>query len=511
MLPNEWERVLKNLSRQFVEGESQIGKILALSYEDLPYHLKSCFLYIGVYPEDYEFFAKELNRLWGAEGFVQTLEEATEDCLVELIQRSLIQIVKRSSIGGVKSCQIHDLLRDLSISKAKEEKFLDGDTNSLSPCKARRLNMHHGISKYTSLNQSTPCLRSILCFTLDTEKVENNQLKLLCGRFHFRRVLHLHKIEVEEFPNEIGTLIHLRYLAIQGEYNLERLPSSIANLRNLQTLEVDKCDGIDVPSVIWKMQQLRHVRVQGRIISEGPKAGELSFPSNLQTLKYIEAGDWIEDCLGKLINLKKLGISTLELSGHVKELLDSIPKLDHLQSLTLRGSNSRRIPFPPILNLQYLYKLNLVRGLEKLPESCEFSPNLTKFTLSESKLMQDPMTTLEKLPNFRILKLLAFSYLGREMVCSAQGFPQLDSLFMCILPNLEEWRVEEGAMQRLVHLHMSQWFQLKMFPEGLQHVTALRKLELYHMSRSFTNRLQQDMGEDWHKIQHIPSVNIFPP
>jgi len=32
----------------------QIKEILGLSYNDLPYYLKSCFLYFGIYPEDYE-------------------------------------------------------------------------------------------------------------------------------------------------------------------------------------------------------------------------------------------------------------------------------------------------------------------------------------------------------------------------------------------------------------------------------------------------------------------------
>ncbi|XP_058068379.1 probable disease resistance RPP8-like protein 2 [Magnolia sinica] len=475
---------------------------------------KSCFLHLGVYPEDHEFSASKLIQLWVAEEFVQstgpeTLEEAAEDCLVELNQRSLIQIVKGSSMGGVKSCRIHDLLRDLSISKARAENFLNGDTNSLSPCKARRLFVHHGISKYTSLNQSNPCLRSILSLSLDREEIGKNQLDLLYRRFHLLNVLHLHGIRVDEFPTEIGTLIHLRYLGLTGcVTRLRRLPSSIANLCNLQTLEVDSPNKMDIPSEIWKMQQLRHVRVPGRIKGEGPKAGELSCSSNLQTLTSIDADDWIQDCLGELINLRKLKIERIDFSIHRKRLFDSIPKLVQLQSLTLHGYRYGLIPLPLISNLLHLYKLCLRGGLARLPEFHEFSPNLTKLTLEFSCLVQDPMMTLEKLKNLRILRLLELSYLGRQMVCSSQGFPQLESLDVHNLLNLEGWRVEEGAMSSLLHLNFFCCRRLKMLPEGLEYVTTLRKLNLHDMPQCLIDRLREDGGEDLHKIHHIPSIHI---
>ncbi|XP_058114453.1 putative disease resistance protein At1g50180 isoform X2 [Magnolia sinica] len=122
----EWENIRKSLSWQFIQGEVKISHILSLSYKDLPYYLKPCFLYLGNFPEDREFRAKELIQMWAAEGFLQqrgeeTLEEVGEDCLKELIQRSMVQVAKRSSSGNIKSCHIHDLLRDLSISQAKEE------------------------------------------------------------------------------------------------------------------------------------------------------------------------------------------------------------------------------------------------------------------------------------------------------------------------------------------------------------------------------------------------------
>ena len=66
------------------------------------------------------------------------MEDIAEDYLEELIDRSLIQVAKRRLDGGVKTCRIHDLLRDLCISESAEEKLLEvhSDVN-LSPMSKR--------------------------------------------------------------------------------------------------------------------------------------------------------------------------------------------------------------------------------------------------------------------------------------------------------------------------------------------------------------------------------------
>ena len=67
-----WEKVVEGMKLQFVEGGEKCLKILALSYNDLPYYLKSCFLYFGCFREDATIFAKRLIRLWLVEGFLPT-------------------------------------------------------------------------------------------------------------------------------------------------------------------------------------------------------------------------------------------------------------------------------------------------------------------------------------------------------------------------------------------------------------------------------------------------------
>ena len=52
---SEWRKFLTSLSSELESNRhlTSINKILSLSYNDLPYHLKSCFLYFGIFPEDY--------------------------------------------------------------------------------------------------------------------------------------------------------------------------------------------------------------------------------------------------------------------------------------------------------------------------------------------------------------------------------------------------------------------------------------------------------------------------
>ncbi|WRX13062.1 NB-ARC - like 10 [Theobroma cacao] len=135
----QWEMVHRNINAHINKFQQQdhhygaVNEILALSYNELPFHLKPCFLYLGHYPEDWEISKKELIRLWIAEGFISPswenegmlMEDVAEQFLEELINRCLVQVGKRDYTGiGVKTCHIHDLLRDLCIRKAQEENFL---------------------------------------------------------------------------------------------------------------------------------------------------------------------------------------------------------------------------------------------------------------------------------------------------------------------------------------------------------------------------------------------------
>ncbi|PNY10940.1 NBS-containing resistance-like protein [Trifolium pratense] len=108
---NEWQMVSQNLNLELGRNAhlSSLTKILSLSYDDLPYYLKPCILYFGIYPEDYCINHKRLIQEWIAEGFIKksdgrrTSEQVAEEYLSELVHRSLVLVSKVGFEGKVKT------------------------------------------------------------------------------------------------------------------------------------------------------------------------------------------------------------------------------------------------------------------------------------------------------------------------------------------------------------------------------------------------------------------------
>nr|XP_009603727.2 late blight resistance protein R1-A-like [Nicotiana tomentosiformis] len=122
-----WEQLATNLGQQI---QPQSEGTINLSYENLPHHLKLCFLYFKVFLEDREIQVSKLTWLWISEGFVTTqteklLEDIAKDYLRNLIDRNLVTVAKKSSDGKIKACRIHDLLLEYRRKKAKSENFLE--------------------------------------------------------------------------------------------------------------------------------------------------------------------------------------------------------------------------------------------------------------------------------------------------------------------------------------------------------------------------------------------------
>ncbi|KAJ4977229.1 hypothetical protein NE237_002335 [Protea cynaroides] len=530
--PSVWSKVLESANWQLNQGPNQCKDILALSYINLPYYLQSCFLYFGLFPEDYEIESRKLIQLWVAEGFIQQrgdetiLEDIAEEYLEELIQRSMIQATRRLD-GGVYTCRIHDLLRDLAISEAKKDKLLEiyGKNCSTSLDRFRRLTIHSSSDGKPLISASTlHHLHSMLCFSKSLHK---KLWKGLYLKFNLLRVLDLKGAQnIQSLPKEIGGLFLLKYLNL-SETGIQRIPHSMRNLSNLQTLDVSFTELSYIPKEVWRMQQLRHlyfsysyytpgilcncvgevVHMIGESCCRPPRIDNLR---NLQTLMLI-SGSWIEGGLDKLTNLRELEIEG-NLMLHTKALTNSIAQLKKLRKLRLRDHSKEKAQAPLALGSfshhVHLYDLTLSVRIEKLPELKDFPPYLTELRLSYLGLKQDdqPMATLEKLPNLKILRLGWDSFKGEEMIFSGGGFAKLHTLELAELMNLRYLKVEQGAFPCLQVFTIDYCYYLHMLPDGLRYVTTLQELKISRMQPGFDYNVKR--GEEWEKIKHIPSVTI---
>ncbi|RVW81266.1 Disease resistance protein RPP13 [Vitis vinifera] len=531
LTPESWRKVLKTMDWHLSQGPDSCLGILALSYNDLPTYLKPCFLYCGVFPEDSEIKASKLIRLWVAEGFVQkrgkeTLEDIAEDYLYELIQRSMIQVADTRDDGRVKSCRIHDLLRDLAISEAKEEKLFEVDENidvDVPPTSVRRL--IGNIDQTNSPHLKNSNIRSLIL----NRSIDGGDEVCLHKCPKLLRVLHVDSLY--KLPGKIGELIHLKYLCLSGIKWGIFLPPSIGGLVNLQTLD-SGAEFICIPHTIWKLKQMRHLNCWGGRISSRQSMRErwveghlgVHQMTNLQTL-YLEGGDWLKDNnLGKLAHhLKQL---KLDLYSHPKlkeGSFRSIAQLTGLQKLKLLTdkfieseglSTSTPILFPGLESFSHhkcLYKLRLVGPIRKLPvETTLYPPNLMQLKLFRTRMEEDPMPILGRLPNLRILTLLRDSYKGTGMNCPHGGFLRLEFLQMRLLDNLEDLSVEEGAMPNLKTLKIEYCDQMRKFPDGLLQLKKLQRLNLYPVSQELMSGVLETQGEDWKRIRRIITSQVPP-
>ncbi|XP_022738680.1 putative disease resistance protein At1g50180 [Durio zibethinus] len=506
----EWLKVLKSAHWQLLQHPAQCLDILALSYHDLPYYLKPCFLYFGLFPEDFEISARRLILLWVAEGFVQPrgeepLEDVAEDYLVELVGRSMVQITAKKLNGRIKTVRIHDLLRELATKKAKEDRFFDiihGDVKDCFLTSPRRVSTSFGIAPKT---RNSSRIRSLFFFDHNEPGLKNlKKLKLL-------RVLDLESVQIGLLESDVGNLIHLRYLGLGGTW-LRRLPSSMCNLLNLQTLDLRSTLVDPIPVFICKLLELRHLyfNENKEMIVKPPKDISLL---NLQTLQGICIGQTssVELGLDKLTTLRHLSLFG-NLIAQEEALSRWIFKSKGLQTLKLdartRGEDIARAALPGFMDFSghiFLTKLYFGGFRQKSLGVQDFPPNLSELTLHGSFLMEDPMEKLEKLPSLRVLKLKHSAYVGKQMVCSNGGFPQLQFLKLSFLYSVETWRIEEGAMANLKELHIVEC-KMRIVPRGLWPVATLSNLKLGYLPRDFEMKVRDRKGENWYRIEHVLPV-----
>ncbi|KAF7005772.1 hypothetical protein CFC21_020873 [Triticum aestivum] len=376
---NEWHVLLESIGRGLNEDPSveEMMRILSFSYYDLPSHLKTCLLYLSLFPEDSRIMKDQLIWMWIAESFVQC--EKAETSLFEVGETYFNELVNKSLIQP-------GIVRRWSLQNARKE---DGQTRPL---------------RSESIGQAS----FVVLRVLDLDGYDGTKEDHL---------------NLQEF----GSLLHLRYLCLSGR-RLGDLPEEIGKLQFLQVLNLPR--GTRLPSTVIKLTGLLCLWINGGRFQPPDGFGNLR---SMEVLSKIKAGSVsIVQELGSMHSLRELNIQFVS-SGLVESFVKSLGKMQKIQRVEISAKCEREVSmdlleehWAPPASLREFIMLKGIR-LSRLPAWNPYHlPQLSKLKISAGDVGQEDLGFLGGLPALRILWLLSDNQ--RPLLFSAEGFRCLKTI-----------------------------------------------------------------------------------
>ncbi|CAL5093025.1 unnamed protein product [Urochloa decumbens] len=491
----EWVRVYSSIGSTLQKDPDveEMRRILSLSYDDLPHHLKTCLLYLSIFPEDYEIERDQVVKRWIAEGFInmeggQDLEEIGEKNFNDLINRSMIQPMKINCDGRVASCRVHDMILDLLISKSVEENFASficgKNKDLLLQGKVRRLSLNYYsqehamvpsaaiISQCRSLSvfgyseQMPPLSKFRVLRVLDIENGEEMEHTYFehIMRLHHLKYLRLHLRSIPALPERLGELQHLRTLDLGGT-KITKLPKSTVQLKNLTCLRV--CN-LEVPKEIRNLCALREL-------------SEIHINRNCLASSFLGLGSLTEL---RILRLRWSIVNTnAEYKAIVDNLLSSLRKLGrlNLRTLCIQSYYGDSIdflldPWFPTPNLLQKFQMTTNYYLPRIPAWMSSLGSLTYLDINVNPVENEALEILGNLPSLMSLWVSSKAAAPKErLVVRSCMFKCLKEFQLTCWRNRVGLMFEVGAMPRLEKLRIPINAGTGIY-FGIQNLSSLRHL-----------------------------------
>ncbi|CAN6198549.1 unnamed protein product [Urochloa humidicola] len=518
----EWRNLHENLGAELESDLRNIPKVIVSSYDSLRYDLKSIFLYLSIFPENYEIRRTRLLRRWMAEGYIEKkrgmhVEDVAARSYKELIERSMIRPSKVNP-GETKCCRIHSTMMQIILSRFIEENqllLIEEHSYEARQSKIRHLVVSRWKSRDKKLqNINMSYIRSLTIFGECPSSLISPKMRLL-------RVLDLEDtVNMKNNDlNHIGELQHLRYLSLRGT-DISKLPSSLQNLHYLETLDIQDTKVRQLPGGIVKLEKLRYLVAGVNFTKDllqkmrdsreqSPEAhlfGDIEAyrreccevfnldhfcvraPKGIERLKNLHMLGVVNVARRKgvpvmfkklmnLTNLRRLGVTGLiEEEGH--DLCKSIRGLSQLQRLEVRSVS---IKFPARMDEpeipRHLTSLRLCGKLIGMPEWISLLNNLATVKLLGTRLNQEDIERLQNLRSLAFLGLWENSYIEESLRFSTNTFPKLKVLDIDGLEKIIAVTIWEGAMTQLELLWLNKCRSLHDNSFGLSGVQYLQSLK----------------------------------
>ncbi|XP_060179442.1 putative late blight resistance protein homolog R1A-10 [Lycium barbarum] len=432
--------------------------IIESSYQHLPVHLQKCFLYFGSFLEDQKVPVKKLIRLWIAENFVEasttskSLELVAMDYLMDLIRSNLVMVAKINFSGELKAVNIHDLIHEFSLVKAKYGNFLLKIHDQLvtifpsSKVSSRHMNIVAPACE-VSFGRTITTLRFIPSVYSPLVDLD------LTRSWKHLRVLDLSSVKLRKaLVYALQYLIHLKYLELQYS---DYIPYPICNLKELETFIVT---GIYhktcIPNSIWDMTSLRHLHI-----------------TCLHICQLFEDLDNLKTCSDLVINH---GVNH-------QNFMKRLPNLEKL-SCRLYGSGTAFSKFFPAFDsLSQLNSLKIgVSGAAVDPcgfEDFTYPSNLKKLTLVYLELPWSKILNIGRLSNLEVLKLENHAFTGGQWDVKDGEFPNLKVLKLKNL-DMSKWTASDDSYPSLQQVVVQGCWELKEIPESFGSKFTMQLIEI---------------------------------
>ncbi|KAM5556529.1 putative disease resistance protein RGA3 [Rosa sericea] len=547
---HEWRDVLNSKTWELEKIQQDVFRPLLLSYHDLTPATKRCLLYCVTFPKDYVYNRNRLIELWMSQDYLNA-KESKEKIVVgqnyfdDLAMRSFFQDIKVNDkyeyeyeCGNIK-CKIHDIVHDFLQYLTKNEcLILDFELDAsegrdVSKDKVHHLTLVHatGGDSLKSFLPNYKKLRSLIATQSSIGPIYELIVQLKC-----LRTLSLcgwwAPNSLKEIPETIGGLIHLRYLDLSDNRELEELPSALGSLYNLQTLRLVGCERLKKVDV-RRLINLRHLYVRGcRYLNLIKGIEKLT---DLQRLDEFHVGDGDEG--NKLEDLKDLN----QLQGRLPIWIKGNQNMAENAAIMVNKAHLLQLSLFFPLDSDEGEDREIMNGLEPHPglESLDISSygggafshwlsylhSLRVLTLTEcwNCGFLPPLGKLASLESLEIWKLDGVSKVGVEFLGIGDdgqtssssifiSFPNLKQLTFREMVSWEEWEGVENnnnnitIMPCLSQLTIYSCKKLKALPDFLWK-TPLQKLHIW-ASPTLENLYRQGIGEEWAKISHIPTIKI---
>ncbi|KAF7105210.1 hypothetical protein CFC21_106040 [Triticum aestivum] len=333
-----WIGVLENNEWQKEDNVDDIMPSLRISYDYLPFHLKKCFSYFSLFPEDFQFKKLDITYFWIALGII----ERDENYLEELVEIGFL--MKEVDDSEQPYYVMHDLLHELSrsvssqeclnicssnfrvddipqtvrhVSVTMEDRFEGGVREEMiklrSKIDIRNLRALMIFREYEEtidgflkdIFKEIEGLR-VLLIVMDSMEIEG--LRVLSLPLNFSKLIHLRYLRLTHnlnnvvtwpyflrkpviLPNALSVFYHLKFLDLRGLSDTEKIPKDLNRLVNLCRFYVDNELNSNVPGVgkMKCLQELKDFHVKKESVGfELAELGELTELESELTIHNLE-------------------------------------------------------------------------------------------------------------------------------------------------------------------------------------------------------------------------------